>query len=304
MSPTGSASHVLREALRNGVNADGGWGYANGRTSRLEPTNWAMLALTEAGDNDRDTALVRGAMARLDSWQGRDGWLADVPDAPVNYAFNGLSAIAVRRTADSHRIIAGIGLPDVEKLTAALQSGGGMLSGKSTINRQNNALPGWPWHSGTSNWIEPTAWCTLALKKAGSGPSREARIRDAERMLADRCCTEGGWNYGNSNMLGKELAPYVPSTAAVLLAMQDRQVLPEFRRSATWLSANWASEPSPMALSLTLIALRTLRLATADVERALHACIASVGAPVNLVSCAQALYAMNGADRGYPAFVL
>jgi hypothetical protein len=196
------------------------------------------------------------------------------------------------------------GAPDVSRLAAAIQSGGGVLSGESTINRQNNDLPGWPWHSGTSNWIEPTAWCTLALKQAGSAPSRDARIRDAERVLVDRCCAEGGWNYGNSNMLGKELVPYVSSTAAVLLALQDRPALPEVRRSAAWLSANWRKEPSAMALSLVMVAMRALRMPTDDARRALQARIASEGAPANLVSCAQALYAMNGADRGYPAFVL
>ena len=71
----------------------------------------------------------------------------------------------------------------------------------------------WPAGLGTPatfSWVEPTSWCILALKKAAPDPTaRETadRVIEAERMLADRCCLEGGWNYGNSNVLGKELHP-------------------------------------------------------------------------------------------------
>ena len=75
-------------------------------------------------------------------------------------------------------------------------------------------------------------------------------------MLADRCCLSGGWNYGNSNVLGKELSPYVPTTAVALLALQDRPALPEVVRSLEWLAGNWHRERSALALSLTLLAMQ------------------------------------------------
>ena len=95
-------------------------------------------------------------------------------------------------------------------LLSAITRVAGVRRGQSAILRQNNQLLGWPWIDGTFSWVEPTSWCLLALKKAGQLPSRTgaaARIAEADRMLADRCCVSGGWNYGNSNVLGKELSP-------------------------------------------------------------------------------------------------
>ena len=40
-----SVEQVLQHQLLETRNGDGGWGYEPGRTSRLEPTCWALLAL-------------------------------------------------------------------------------------------------------------------------------------------------------------------------------------------------------------------------------------------------------------------
>ena len=51
------------------------------------------------------------------------------------------------------------------------------------------------------------------------GRGRAPRVgRRADRakpsaLLADRACRGGGWNYGNANVLGQDLHPYVPTTA-------------------------------------------------------------------------------------------
>ena len=50
----------------------------------------------------------------------------------------------------------------------------------------------------------------------------DTRIRDGEAVLRDRVCVDGGWNYGNSNVFGKNLPAYIPTTAIALLALQDR----------------------------------------------------------------------------------
>ena len=165
----------------------------------------------------------------------------------------------------------------------------------------------WPWHEGTSSWVEPTAWCMLALKKATQTPVKPettARITEAERMLVDRCCLSGGWNSGNSNMLGKELIPYVPCSALALLALQDRRALPEVVRSRAWLAANWQREPSAMAMSLALIALNVYREPTDELERVLVAHLATAGPPDNLAVRALTLYALSGRRHGWTAFTL
>ena len=115
--------------------------------------------------------------------------------------------------------------PQVRELVAALVRVKGVAVPKSTINRQDNALQGWAWTVDTFSWVESTATCLLGLKRLVSGSrSTEVagRIREAEQLLFDRACRDGGWNHGNSNMLGKDLPAYVPTTALALLALHDR----------------------------------------------------------------------------------
>jgi hypothetical protein len=41
------------------------------------------------------------------------------------------------------------------------------------------------------------------------------------RLLFDRCLPHGGWNYGNTIVLGQELRPHVMPTGLALLALAD-----------------------------------------------------------------------------------
>ncbi len=77
------------------------------------------------------------------------------------------------------------------------------------------------------------------MKKCGIASLRRVaaeRIEIGERMLRDRACGAGGWNYGGSNVYGQELFPYVPTTALGLLAMQDHPGDPIVARALAWLS--------------------------------------------------------------------
>ena len=89
-------------------------------------------------------------------------------------------------------------------------------------------------------------------------------------MLIDRCCAQGGWNYGNANMLGKELHPYVPTTALALLALQ-KKAYPEVRRSVDYLAEAATTEASATALALATIALAAYGRDTAPVRARLAA---------------------------------
>jgi hypothetical protein len=157
--------------------------------------------------------------------------------------------------------------------------------------RQDNSLQGWAWLDATFSWVEPTAWGTLALQKglrAGlvqEAPAR-ARIEEAERLLIDRCCRDGGWNFGNANVMGQDLFPHMPTTAIALLALQGRRDDPVVARSLSYLESHWSDEPSPLALGLSLICLRTYGRATHDIESRLRA-----------LENARAERAASGADR-------
>jgi hypothetical protein len=86
-------------------------------------------------------------------------------------------------------------------------------------------LSGWSWTAGAFSWVEPTSYSLMALKKLRPsliGTNYEERIRQGEMLIYDRMCENGGWNYGNSKVLGEALWPYPDVTAVALIALQDR----------------------------------------------------------------------------------
>lgn len=295
----------LQDALRSARNGDGGWSYLPGRASRLEPTCWALLAQSEAAGEQGAVESRRAALALLARWQRQDGLLADTPGGPPNLAFNGLASLVLRRIAAAPPGSRQHGQEDLERrLLAGILSVRGVTVNASAYQRQNNALRAWPWVDRTFSWVEPTSWCLLALKKARQDPSasREpARVDEAERLLADRCCRSGGWNYGNANVLGQDLRPYVPTTAIALLALRDRREMPEVTRSLDWLRRNRQAEESTMALSVALVALRAYGEPADDLDAAVRAHIARSGFPANLATTALAAYALGGGRHAFDA---
>lgn len=233
----------LAERLRAASDSSGGWAYYRGKAPRIEPTCWSLLALAEA------PPLALAAFRRP------SGLLVDPSSPEPNYAWNGLAALTLQG--------------DLEALESELYAGvlGGLVAAKgvqldaasTAAIPQNGLLQAWSWTAGTFSWVEPTAYCLLALKRVAN-PSAvvRARIAEAEAVLRDRVCPDGGWNYGNSEVLGQELRAYVPTTALGLLAMQDRRGDEAVERSLTWLETSALHERSAMALSLVAITLHVL----------------------------------------------
>ena len=279
---------LVRQFLLRARNADGGWGYQAGKASRLEPTCWAILAL--------GSMLERKV---LEQWPCADGLLLERHGGGPNYAFHGQALIVLRALNLEHAA-------GNATLLAAVQRVKGTGLPASNINRQNNSLQGWSWIDRTFSWVEPTAWCLLALKQWSATPGAvgdRTRIVVAEQLLVDRCCAKGGWNYGNANMLGQDLKAFVPTTAVTLLSLQDRQSLPEVARSVAFLEREATSERSGTALALALMALRAYGRSTGAVRDALVAQLPTTLALGKIASAALSLYALSEADR-YAAVVL
>jgi hypothetical protein len=287
---------TMRAALLELRNADGGWAYLRGRRSRLEPTCWAVLALAHTGG--QITADV------LRHWPRENGWIADVPSAPPNVAFNAIVALTVLQTATD--------TAEVDPLIARLIAAKGETYAHSDVLRQDNGLAAWPWIQGTISWVEPTAWCLMVLKqrrvRGRSIAGLDQRIEIGERMLIDRVCREGGWNYGNSRVYESDLLPHVPTTALGLLAMQDRRTHPIVQRSLARLRADVETEQSPLALSLATICLRVFGEPMVEAERTLaDLCERRRTVPdenENVHGLAAALYALTSIDRQAPAFTV
>lgn len=289
MAPLTSPASTLTGRLLSMRNPDGGWPYYSGKASRLEPTCWALLALQAAGE--------QVSLAVLQQWPRREGWFVDKSSDEVNVAFNGLAALTLAALSAP---------PEMSgPLVSALVASKGARIDASRINRQDNSLQGWSWTTGTFSWIEPTAWGMLGLKRL-TRPPRDtevsARLDEAERLLADRVCREGGWNHGNSNMLGTELSPYQSTSALGLLALGDRRETAPATRTLRYLEQSRMSERSALSLGLTRIALGIFGRPADDVAEALEADGARTGFLGNAHAAAVAVYAQVAAPRGFAEF--
>ena len=280
----------------------GGWPYYAGKVSRLEPTVWGLLALLpDAGRPAAAAGPLSRHRAFIASARNRDGLLVFRDDVSPNFAVNGLAALLFQRYPDLFE-------PDETRLLlATVTARHGESLPQSEGVTQDNSLRGWSWTDGTFSWVEPTAWCLLALKKAAArraGAVSEdvaARVSEGEAVLIDRCIPGGGWNYGNSVAFGQDLQPYMQTTAAALLAMQDRRDHPRVQQSLRYLQAHRLAESSGMAPALTLICLRIYGLPGNDVERRLLDITDRVTAFSNLHVIAMVLYALTAADHGNEA---
>ena len=290
----------LRSALVAGANTGGGWGYYPGKSSRIEPTCWALLAL--AGTSNEPVDVWRSSadthLRFLARSQRSDGLLLDLPTVP-NLGFNGLAALVCQQLGGS------VCDTILTRLVPALVRIKG-ISVKNT-QRPSDALQGWPWIEETFSWVEPTALCLLALKRgrrAGSSPGIDARVHEADNVLLTRSCTAGGWNYGNASVYDQDLRPYVPTSALGLIALADQRTDPVVVRGLEFLRRNQLNEPSGMALALTALCLRIYGLPYDEVEHALTDDLARVNRLNNLHITAMVLYALSAERHEAAAFTL
>lgn len=212
-----------RRFLLQSQNIDGGWGYFPGKSSWLEPTAYAMLALH--GAEGAADSLDR-AWRRVESWRLPDGsWRAGAQVQDRTW----VTALAVTlhtvfgRSSSALEQSTGwlLNLQGAERcLTFRLMEffGLGHVEG-------DTSHPAWPWRPGTSSWIEPTVHTIVALKKASglvSDSRLTYRIHEGEEMILARRCADGGWNHGAATTFHIAAPSYPESTGLALLGLQDR----------------------------------------------------------------------------------
>jgi hypothetical protein len=280
------AAHAsLVEALRRLRNADGGWPYFRGRKSRLEPTCWAAMG-----------AGVPLASTPVSAWMTADGLLADAATGDPNYAFNALAGLLAM--ADGATALA-------IQITSALVEVRGEVVPPSPSIRIDTSVPGWSWPQGTFSWVEPTSWCMLAVKRtAAASPAVTRRIADAERLMRDRACRGGGWNYGNSEVLGQLLPAHIPTTAVGILALQDKPAKTYVADAIRFLEREALTEPSTTALALSALALAAVDRPASGVLDALVAHTDAAIAFGNAAALGMAAHALHCASAARPSAVL
>jgi hypothetical protein len=284
----------LSAVLQRARNVDGGWAYRPTKRSRIEPTCWALLALSQTNPQPPNLDV-------LARWPRRDNWLIDVAGAPPNHAFNAIAALTLLQSVSTGH--------HAETIVRSLIGSKGIALRPDPAITQDNSLQAWSWIDGTFSWVEPTAWGVLLLKQRlarGPYPDAAERIRVGEQLLNDRACRGGGWNYGSANVYGKDLLPYVPTTALALLALRDRANESVVVRGLEQLQRDVLSERSAVALSLAIICLRVYGRPTGVLEHHLTQLIVdrhlSAGYSDDLLGLGMALYALS--DGPLKAFTL
>jgi squalene-hopene cyclase-like protein len=246
--------------LNQSQNSDGGWGAIAGKQSNTESTALGLLALRSL-EESREKPAVRKAEQWLTNSQNSDGsWAygagAKTPSWSTALAVIALSdsALEVERLVKAGNwILAQEGSKPgiLAKLILA-------LSFQKKAVHLNDDLIGWSWTAGSFSWVEPTSYCLLALKKMKARLSAEAvkeRVDQAELMIYDRMCEDGGWNYGNAAVYGDPLWPYPDITALALIALQDHRERNENQVSLRVLAKTAETTDSGLAIGWSSICL-------------------------------------------------
>jgi hypothetical protein len=158
--------------------------------------------------------------------------------------------------------------------------------------------------SETFSWVEPTSYALLAIKLCGR--RNHPRVAEAERLLLDRACQDGGWNYGNHTVFGARLVGFVPTTALAALALQDvDRASDTVNRALAFLDREIKARQSTLSLALTLLCFDVFGQPTANLAEALGRRQASDGSwrqQIHLT--ALALLALEAASGGINGFEL
>jgi hypothetical protein len=255
-------------------NPDGGWGWAKGKRTNTEATSLAIMALKSL-EHESNMLYTRDAIAWLAHHQNRDGsW--PVYDASKQSSWTTpLAMLALLPFPDQMERALGAAkwiLTQQGRKPGWLASIWVRFSQAHKAVDLNPSLNGWSWTEGAFSWVEPTSYCLIALKKVKSmleGTNVEKRIRQGEMLIYDRMCAEGGWNYGNSKVLGDSLWPYPDITAVALIALQDHAASRANRLSLRALDTMMREVVSGLALSWGIICLSIYNRDTRDTEKLL-----------------------------------
>ncbi len=236
--------NAARKFLIGAQNADGGWSYVPGGTSSPESTCYALMAGAPTEGACWLMAHVHGDAIALDG-DNEPHWTTSLAVIALG-GNNGLQRRLVKwlLTCEGRKVAMG-----------------------AEVAMDGN-LRGWPWATGCFSWVEPTSYALLALKLHGQ--KNHPRVAEGERLLLDRVCADGGWNYGNPKVMGAALPSFVPTTALAVLALQDvapaRDVV---TRALQFMNIEVRKRPSDLSLALAILCFNAFGMAKAELVEAL-----------------------------------
>jgi len=249
------------DLLLGAQNEDGGWGAVKGKRSNTESTSFALMALKSFDGKLFDRQVTAGLRWLLGHQKDDGGWFLNDASKQSSWT-TPIAVLALLSLQDQKE-------PALRAAKWILTQEGrkpgwvaSLLVRLSLVKKMTELDPylsGWSWTAGAFSWVEPTSYSLMALKKLKrslTGTNCEERIRQGEMLIYDRMCENGGWNYGNSRVLGEALWPYPDVTAVALIALQDRAASEANQTSLRALDVMMREAPSGTALSWGILCLR------------------------------------------------
>ena len=252
---------LLRRALSGG----GFSGSPNGNY-QIDSTAWGILALSACGEA---TDLLDQSRNLLLHEQLPDGRLCVDKNHPASFW---PTAVAILAWQDSESCREG----QQRAVRFLLDTTGFHFPRESDApSAHDSLLKGWPWVGETHSWIEPTSMAVMALRVTGNG--HHDRLREAIRMVLDRQLPQGGWNYGNTLVFGKELHPMPESTGAALAALAGLTERDTVMPSLMYLQNQVSRLQTPISLGWSLLGLAAWQLSPPNADTLVERCFANQG---------------------------
>lgn len=187
------------------------WTYLPHGPSQSEPAALTSMALLQAGNSKAALAAVDW-LATIQQPDGSVGTSAEQskPQWPTSLALNAWATW--QQVAEEDRFATNLR----KGLEWTLQHQGKTAPNRPGIGHDTTLL-GWPWAANTHAWLEPTAMFVSALIR--NQKADHPRTREAVRLLLNRQLPQGGFNYGNTFVLGQRLLSHIQPTGIALTAL-------------------------------------------------------------------------------------
>jgi hypothetical protein len=239
-NPTEINSYI--ESIENRQTA-GGFSEQPGGFYRPDSTAWAVLVLAHERRNPK---LIQSGRDSLTASQLSSGCVFYPQANNVSWP----TSLAVLAWHGSH------GHQDAQKraLNFLLETSG--THWKKEPNSpiaHDTGLKGWGWTAGTHSFVEPTSLAILALDIAGY--HEHPRFKEGISLLINRQLPHGGWNYGNTQVYGKELFPFIDTTGVALAALSGHVDKAEVEHSLLYLRMQAQGCNTPLSLAWALFGL-------------------------------------------------
>jgi hypothetical protein len=251
------------ESLHSRALPDGGFADRRDGGYRTDATAWAAVVLDTLGPRP----LYHQTAQRLAKDQLPDGRVPISSNHPDVWWPTAVAAVAWSGI-DQYRIY-----KDRAVQLLLLASGTAPVKQAGDPVGHDSSLRGWSWVEGTHSWVEPTGLSLLAL--AAAGVAEHPRSKEAIRLLLNRQLPQGGWNYGNTTIFGRELHPMPESTGVALAAMAGLVPHQEVARSLDYLAGEIDRLRTPLSLGWSLIGLAAWDRWPTNGESLIERCLAA-----------------------------